>query len=121
VRLVILESPYGSSDKRRLARNIRYARACLRDSLIRGESPLASHLLYTQEGVLLDANPTERELGIAAGLAWVCRADATVVYTDIGVSEGMRQGIARARTFGRPVEERTLGADWDKRSRRRRA
>lgn len=47
---VILESPYAGE----IDRNIRYARACVRDSLLRGESPIASHLLYTQSGILDD-------------------------------------------------------------------
>lgn len=105
--LVIVESPY--SGKTRL--NERYARACLRDCLIRGEAPLASHLLYTQPGVLLDADPSERALGIEAGLAWGAKAARTVVYVDLGVSNGMREGIARAAAEGRPVETRLL-PDW---------
>jgi hypothetical protein len=38
--------------------------------LLRGESPIASHLLYTQPGILKDDVPEERPLGIEAGLAW---------------------------------------------------
>ena len=45
---VILESPYAGD----IERNIDYARKCLRHSLLLGESPIASHLLYTQIGVL---------------------------------------------------------------------
>lgn len=106
MRLVILESPFAGD----VERNIRYARACLRDSLMRGEAPLASHLLYTQEGVLDDNNKEERQLGIDAGLAWGERADATVVYVDNGITKGMVEGIHRARTEGRTVELRSLFA-----------
>ena len=104
MKLVILESPYAGN----VRRNLRYARACLRDSLRRGECPLASHLLYTQEGVLDDNLPEERALGIEAGLAWGRVAEATVVYTDLGWSKGMLFGVERAREQGRPVEVRTL-------------
>lgn len=38
---VILESPYAGD----VEKNIEYARLCLKDSLLRGESPIASHLL----------------------------------------------------------------------------
>lgn len=102
MRLVILESPYAGD----VGANVRYALDCLRDSLKRGEAPLASHLLYTQ--VLDDTAPEERHLGIEAGLAWGARAEATIVYTDRGVSEGMKKGIDRARAEGRPIEYRTL-------------
>lgn len=103
-RLVILESPYAGD----VVANVAYARAAMRDSLLRGEAPAASHLLYTQEGVLDDGNPAERALGIEAGLAWGRAAEATVVYEDMGVSRGMLQGIARAMAEGRPVERRLV-------------
>jgi hypothetical protein len=112
MRLVILESPYAGN----VAANVAYARACLRDSLRRGEAPLASHLLYTQPGVLRDEVPAERRKGLAAGLAWGGAAAATVVYTDRGISPGMRRGIAAARAAGRPVEYRTLGAGRTRRT-----
>lgn len=108
-RRVILESPFAGHRERNLA----YARRCLLDSLRRGEAPIASHLLYTQEGVLDDDRPDERHLGIEAGLAWGAVADATVVYTDLGISAGMRLGMERAAAEGRPVEVRMLDRDGD--------
>lgn len=104
MRLVIIESPYAGD----VELNTRYARACVRDSLGRGEAPIASHLLYTQPGVLDDGIPEERAWGIDAGLAWRRVADATVVYTDLGETKGMRYGIAAAVESGVPVEYRTL-------------
>ena len=109
MRLVILESPYGDDDPKVVAENVRYARACMHDCLVvHGEQPYASHLLYTQPGVLNDRQSEDRKLGIAAGLAWGAHADATVVYTDRGVSDGMKEGIGRAIEEGRPVEYREL-------------
>lgn len=107
-RRVILESPYGSSSPAIVTENVLYARRCLRDSLLRGEAPLASHLLYTQEGVLEDNSPAERQHGIDAGLAWGTVAEATVVYADRGISKGMEYGIKRAVKEGRLVEFRLL-------------
>ncbi|ANM12068.1 DUF7768 domain-containing protein [Rhizobium sp. N324] len=105
MRLVILESPYAGD----VQANEAYARACVRDSLSRGEAPIASHLLYTQPGILNDLIPDERVWGINAGLAWGRVADATVVYIDRGISRGMQFGIDRAAAEGRPVERRSLG------------
>lgn len=105
MRLVILESPFAGNAWRRW-RNRRYARACLRDSCLRGEAPLASHLLYTQ--ALDDANAEERHIGIECGLAWGDLADATIVYMDRGLSSGMRLGMERAYREGRDVEHRWL-------------
>jgi hypothetical protein len=104
MRLVILESPYAGD----VENNVEYARACLRDSLMRDESPLASHLLYTQCGVLNDDEPFERQRGIAAGLAWRRFAHCSVVYYDRGISSGMRQGINAAILQGIWVEPRSL-------------
>ena len=104
LRRVILESPYAGD----IEKNVAYARAAVRDSLLRGEAPIASHLLYTQPGVLDDQVPDERRLGIAAGLAWRVAAEATVVYRDLGVSPGMEHGIRAALAAGLPVEYRNL-------------
>lgn len=109
---VILESPYGGD----VERNIRYLRACMRDSLMRGESPFASHGLYTQDGVLDDSIPEERDHGIAAGFEWRAVADRTVVYIDLGMSRGMQQGIDHADQLGHKVEFRRLGG-WGEVSR----
>ncbi|WP_306365344.1 hypothetical protein [Nocardia sp. CC227C] len=101
-RLVIIESPYAGD----IDANLRYAREALLDSLNRGEFPIASHLLYTQ--VLDDLDPVMRRQGIEAGLAWGSHADLTVIYADLGVSEGMRYGIERAESEGREVEWRFI-------------
>ena len=103
-RRVILETPFAGD----IERNLRYARACMRDCLLRGEAPYASHLLYTQEGVLDDNSREERKLGIEAGFLWREPADATVVYRDWGISGGMQLGIEDAEQKGRPVEYRNL-------------
>src|SRR5689334_17183127 len=106
MRLVIIENPYAGD----VERNVDYARRCVRDSLARGEAPIASHLLYTQPGILRDEIPEERQWGIDAGLAWRAVADATVVYADHGISGGMQYGILAAEAAGIPVEYRIMGA-----------
>lgn len=105
MRRVIVESPYAGE----VEANIAYARQCVADCLQRGEAPFASHLLYTQPGILDDTVPQEGRLGIAAGLAWGEVAHATVVYTDRGISAGMQLGIEHAIADGKPVEYRRLG------------
>ena len=108
MRLIILESPFAGPDHKTIRDNVIYARRCLRDCLNKDEAPLASHLLYTQAGVLNDFVPAERHRGIEAGLAWGKFAEATVVYMDRGISDGMKKGIERATAEGRPVEYRHL-------------
>lgn len=110
MKLVIIESPLKAVTREVAVVHGEYARACLLDSLRRGEAPFASHLLYTQ--VLDDDLPNERSKGINAGLAVAERADLSAVYVDLGISKGMLLGIEHARKFGRPVEERRLGG-WE--------
>lgn len=107
MRLVVIESPYAGL----VDRNVDYARECVRDCLRRGESPYASHLFFTQPGVLNDDIPEERTLGIDAGLAWAAKADASVLYMDHGMSRGMVYGIRNAVRSGRKIEIRRLYSD----------
>lgn len=108
MRRVILESRFAGATPELVVRNVEYARLAVRDSLLRGEAPLASHLLYTQEGVLDDDVPEERTHGIDAGHAWLDQAEAMVVYADHGISAGMQLAIDRAAKLGLVVETRYL-------------
>jgi len=110
---VVIESPYGG-DNGQVARNIKYVRACKRDSLERGEAPFASHSLYTQPGVLNDNSKEEREWGMNAGWDLVRDFELTAVYCDLGISQGMLKGIRKAKNLGRKVIFRKLGSDWEK-------
>lgn len=109
MKLVIIESPYAGD----VEANLKYARRCVRDSLDRGESPIASHLLYTQPGILDDLVPLQRMAGIASGLEWYRVADIAAFYTDRGWSTGMRYAqrhfIENTRGCRIQFEERTLG------------
>ena len=101
---VILESPYAGNVKR----NVQYARECVKHSLSLGEAPIASHLLYTQDGILNDEIEEERKLGIDAGLAWKNVAEKHVFYIDFGMSKGMEYGLKYATENDIPVEMRTI-------------
>lgn len=112
MKLVVVESPYGSPYDEIVELNVKYARACVADCLMRGEAPIASHLLYTQPGVLNDRIVDERKRGIDAGLAWLRVAELSVVYVDLGVTPGMQSGIQVARVHGIEVDYRSLGRNW---------
>lgn len=105
--------------------NITYARRALRDSLDRGEAPFASHLLYPQ--ALDDNTPDGRDLGLELERHWFGAAiDACkgrekeiilAVYTDRGLSSGMKQMIEYAvnSSYCVKLEFRSLpnGSDID--------
>lgn len=105
MRRVIIESPYAGN----IEQNTIYARRAMAHSLSEGEAPLASHLLYTQPGILNEDIPEERVQGILAGLAWMRHAEVVAVYADYGISAGVENAIAHAKQLGIPVEYRTIG------------
>ena len=73
MRRVIIESPYAGD----VERNLRYLRACTRDSLMRGEAPFASHAIYSQPGVLDDHDPEQRRHAILNGIHRFARGEVT--------------------------------------------
>lgn len=101
---VFIASPFSGD----VERNLRYARACLLDSLSRHESPFMPHLIYPQ--VLDDTNLDHRTQGIIAGLSWVEASEKFIMYVDLGKSAGMLMEETRALRCNIPVEERTLEA-----------
>lgn len=105
MKLVVVESPYAGD----IETNTTYARRALADCLARGEAPFASHLLYTQPGVLNDDKPEERKLGIEAGFLWGKSAPTRVIYTDYGYSKGMYAGIEEAERLGQRLVFREIG------------
>lgn len=116
MRAVYLESPYannGTADDVTIARNIRYLRACIRDCLLRGDSPIATHAVFTQPGILHDEIPAERRYGIDAGEPWRKVCEVTVIYTDLTPGVGVVEGEERSRKLGHRVEIRQLGGNWE--------
>ena len=105
MRRIIIESPFAGD----VETHITNARRCIRDALIRGESPLASHLLYTQPSILNDEVPSERAWGIAAGHAWIGVTEAVVFYVDYGISKGMGIALDLAMQNHIVIERREIG------------
>jgi hypothetical protein len=100
---VVVESPFAGGFG-----NVKYGRECLRDSIDRGESPFASHLLYAQKGLLDDSDPTERKKGMEASAAWLEVADCVCVYMDLGITPGMVAGIVHASKLGKQIRLRWI-------------
>jgi hypothetical protein len=100
---VIVESPFRGGWK-----NVLYSRRCVMDSLSRGESPYASHLLYAQRGMLDDKDQDQRMRGIEAANVWLEVCDFIAVYGDLGVSTGMLFGIVKAAHLNKPIHLRWI-------------
>lgn len=100
---VIVESPFAGGFA-----NVKYGRKAVLDCLNRGESPFASHLLYTQKGLLNDKVASERRKGIDAAIGWLEVADYVAVYMDLGMSGGMVKGIARAALLKKQIRLRWI-------------
>nr|CAI3971187.1 hypothetical protein ORM20_00138 [Ochrobactrum phage ORM_20] len=111
--IVQLESPFSPSNGYPVQFNIAYARRALRDSILRLETPFASHLLYTQDGVLDDDVPNERALGIQTGFRLLNQnvVSKSVIYVDYGISRGMIEGIREALDNNVRIEIRSILED----------
>lgn len=90
-RRVIIESPFAGSDHYTQAETIEYAKRAMNHSLNLDEAPIAFHLLYP--AVLDDTSPIDRRLAMAAQFNWQSHAEIIAIYTDYGVSKGMRDAI----------------------------
>lgn len=104
--LVLIESPFQASRLHLRALYDAYLDACILDSLERGETPLATHKLYT--GALNDTDPTQRQLGIERSKELLKVVSASIVYYDLGVSSGMWYGIYSARADNIAIIPRSL-------------
>ena len=83
------------------ANNVAVAERLCRKVVKAGHAPFAPHLTYTH--FLDDRDPTERELGIDCGLAFMAACDEVWVYTADGVSSGMGRELDHAFRLGKPV------------------
>lgn len=104
--VVIVETPYlYESDIVGVEYEI-YLNRCLRDCLLRGESPIATHAMYTRPGIL-----SKCEGGLASeasdGLAEA--VGVTVLYTDYGITSKMNLGLDRASFHGHDIFYREIG------------
>jgi hypothetical protein len=109
VKIVVIESPFKPSDSdvakyegrysraELLRQNLVYARMLLLNSLLQGETPVASHLLYTQ---VWSEKDELREAGIKAGIELHKRADLVALGVDLGMSNGMRLAADHASLIG---------------------
>lgn len=106
MKLVIIESPYFNKNNKILNLNIKYARECMKECLYNDEAPYLSHLLYTQ--ILDDNIIEERTFGINAGFEFRKQINTTIVYTDLGITDGMYLGILNALKNKNKIEYRSL-------------
>lgn len=115
MKRVIIESPYAGNDVEVKVNEI-YGEFAIYDCLVNyNETPYASHLLYTRKYVLNDKNPEERKLGIEAGFYWREAAEDTIFYIDLGITNGMSQGIKNCTEKKTPFQVREFSKDlWDK-------
>jgi hypothetical protein len=115
MRRVILESPLAAPTRAEIEAHKRYARACLKDCLLRGDAAICFHLLYDSPPEILDdLIPIHRQFGLEASAVWYGSfIEAVVAYVNLGCSPGMQAGINLALDAGIPVEYRRIQWDLD--------
>lgn len=112
---VMVETPYNGDIKL----NIFYALNCMRDSYTRGESPILTHLLWTRiptgehvgdENHEYNVKNCGRQYALKCGSVWRSLSHKTIIYTDLGISQGMELAIREAKSN---IEFRQL-PNWKK-------
>ena len=99
MKKVIIESPFMGNDEHSEAEHRKYLNRCIHDTVLRGESPYASHKMLVDS--LDDSKPDERELGIQAGFEWKhLDGVTTVFYDDYGWSSGMKYALRYMEEHG---------------------
>lgn len=106
ITVVCLESPYRSSDVYSREQHRDYYFLCLEDCAKRDEAAFSGHFHFTE--ILDDEDPRERAHGFAMHFALMQKCDKVVVYSDFGVSPGMKEGMAEAKKLGKPIEWRKI-------------
>ena len=90
-------SPYAGNTRKNVRNAIRYCQFVIEN----GRIPVASHLMYPQ--ILDDNDPASRELGLMFGLSLLEICDEVWVFTENGVSEGMRAEIQEAMKLRKKI------------------
>jgi hypothetical protein len=108
---VMLESPFANSNIASNKEHIIYAKRCMLHSILQGEAPFAGHLLYTR--MLDDSNVEQRNVGFDCNESWMICASTIVVYTDYGISRGMKQAMRLAKKWNIPIVKRKIGRNKD--------
>lgn len=90
-------SPYAGNTRKNVRDAIRYCLYLIEN----GRIPVASHLIYPQ--ILDDNDPASRELGLMFGLSLLEICDEVWVFTENGISEGMRAEIHEARKLRKKI------------------
>lgn len=111
-RPVIIESPFKGTDSVTEDEHRAYLERCIKECILRGETPYASHKMLTD--ALDDSDPGQRRIGINAGLAMAeCLLKTgkayPVFYVDYGMSDGMKLAEEKYRKMDVTYFSRTIG------------
>lgn len=98
MRRVFICSPWRSSHREQLEKNRKLAQELCLAAIRGGCAPFAPHLLYTQ--FLDDTEIGDRDIGIAAGLAYLRICDELWRPAGVDPTDGMRSEIAIATSIG---------------------
>lgn len=119
LRPVVYESPFASMDFDTFARNIAYARLLIREGATGyNEAGIASHVIWTQPGILRDTVESERNLGIACGIVFANMAKRGIIGHIYGIDLGWSKGMLRSKEYvlanGGEIAERRLAGPGER-------
>lgn len=107
-KAVLIVSPFVQEDPANASKMMRYAERATRDSLLKNEAPLATHVFYPS--VISTKNPIERDTGLQSQLSWVKGCDVVAAYIDFGITPAMQVVLNQAILKSKRIEYRTIGS-----------
>lgn len=106
---VVVISPFMVEDASKRDLFYRYAKRCAQDSMRRNEAPLVSHVFY-YDMLGYSTVGLERDMGFNAQLSWIRKCDLVVVYSDYGMTQGMKAAVDYAKFKNKKIEFRVISA-----------
>lgn len=100
MKRVFICSRYRADEKHTVEENVQRALFACTHAVLKGYAPIAPHLYLTR--CLDDNDPTERELGMIAGRAFLAACDE-VWQWGATISKGMSVELAYAKELGIPI------------------
>lgn len=108
-KAVVIISPFMVEDPTKRELFYRYAKRCAQDSMRRNEAPLVSHVFY-YDMFGFSTVAIERDLGFNSQLTWIRKTDLVVVYSDFGITQGMKAAIDYAKFKNKKIEFRKISS-----------
>lgn len=118
LKAVFVLTPFNSSDVSIGTQLQKYSNRALLSSLHANEAPISSHSMYYSQNPtasnygVINGKPTTQQhtLALSVQTSWLLKCDVLAVYDDYGITSDMESIISIAKTKGKQIQHRRIGA-----------